>query len=59
LQANRRGIVLLRPRLAAHWLSDAGPLIATGGIGHGSELKRLLERPAPRILVPDRLPEMA
>jgi hypothetical protein len=45
-----RGIVLLRPRLAAEFLSDAGPLLADS-VEDGTHLKAALTRPAPRILV--------
>jgi hypothetical protein len=48
-----RGIVLTRARIAAAFLNDAGPLLADD-VKHGSELKRALTRPAPRIVVPQR-----
>ncbi len=51
LRAGRRGIVIIRPRLAAAWLSDAGPLVAED-FEHARELRSALTRPAPRILVP-------
>jgi hypothetical protein len=50
LRADRRGIVILRPGLAGHFLDDAGPLLAEDP-EHGRELKRALARPGPRILV--------
>jgi hypothetical protein len=50
LQANRRGVVIFRPRLAAELLVDAGPLIAMD-IKHGQELRQALQRPGPRILI--------
>jgi hypothetical protein len=50
LQARREGICLVRPQAAAHYLDDASPLLAEDD-NHGGELKRLLTRPAPRILV--------
>jgi len=51
LRANRRGVVLIQPHLAAAWLCDAGPLLAEDR-EHAFELRRLLSRPAPRILFP-------
>ncbi|TDR93059.1 hypothetical protein [Enterovirga rhinocerotis] len=51
LRAERRGVVLLKPRVAAGWLDDAGPLLAEDH-EHGRELRAALTRPAPRILVP-------
>ena len=51
LRANRKGICLIRPKSAVHHLDDAGPLLAEDP-EHGAELRRLLARPAPRILVP-------
>jgi hypothetical protein len=51
LRANGKGICLVRPQVAAHYLDCAGPLLAEDAV-HGAELKRLLTRPAPRILVP-------
>ncbi|WP_201836212.1 hypothetical protein [Microvirga zambiensis] len=50
LRARQRGICLVRPQAAAHYLEAAGPLLAEDA-EHGVELKRLLTRPAPRILV--------
>jgi hypothetical protein len=40
LQANRRGVVIFRPRLAADLLADAGPLIAMD-MEHGQELSQV------------------
>jgi hypothetical protein len=51
LKARREGICIVRPQAAAHWLCDAGPLLAEDE-AHGDELDRLLTRPAPRIIVP-------
>jgi hypothetical protein len=51
LQAGRKGVCLVRPKAAIHYLCDAGPLLAEDAI-HGAELKQLLTRPAPRIIVP-------
>jgi hypothetical protein len=51
LKAERKGICLLRPRSAAYYLESAGPILAQDA-AHGSELRALLTRPAPRILVP-------
>ncbi len=51
LRARRKGLCLVRPTAAAHYLDCAGPLIAEDAT-HGAELKQLLTRPAPRILVP-------
>jgi hypothetical protein len=51
LRANCKGLCLVRPQAAAHYLDCAGPLLAED-VPHGAELKRLLTRPAPRILVP-------
>ena len=51
LKARRKGLCLVRPKAAAHYLDDAGPLLAED-TAHGSELKQLLTRPAPRILIP-------
>jgi hypothetical protein len=51
LKARRNGICLVRPKAAAHYLCDAGPLIAEDPC-HGEELEQLLTRPAPRILIP-------
>ncbi len=54
LQANREGIVIVRPRAALHYLVDAEPLLAEDAL-HGLELEKLLTRPRPRILV--RVPQ--
>jgi hypothetical protein len=54
LQANHEGIVIVRPRAAALYLEDAGPLLAEDAL-HGLELEKLLTRPRPRILV--RVPQ--
>ncbi|WP_201835029.1 hypothetical protein [Microvirga zambiensis] len=51
LQAYRDGICLIRPQAAAHYLDDAGPLLAEDE-EHGEELDRVLTRPKPRILIP-------
>jgi hypothetical protein len=51
LKARREGICLVRPQAAAHWLCDAGPLLAEDE-AHGEELDQILTRPAPRILIP-------
>jgi hypothetical protein len=51
LQANREGIVLVRPRAAVHYLADAEPLLAED-TWHGEELQQILTRPCPRIIVP-------
>jgi hypothetical protein len=51
LRANREGLVLLRPHVAAHYLNDVGPLFAEDS-AHGLELQALLSRPQLRILVP-------
>jgi hypothetical protein len=51
LRAGRKGVCLVRPEAAVHYLCDAGPLLAEDAI-HGAELKQLLTRPAPRIIVP-------
>ncbi len=51
LKAGRKGLCLVRPKAAAHYLDDAGPLLAED-MAHGAELKQLLTRPAPRILIP-------
>ncbi len=58
LRTNRRGVVLLRPGAAAHDLEAAAPLIAEDA-AHGEELKQLLTRPAPRILVPTHKHQVA
>jgi hypothetical protein len=54
LRAGRQGIVLVRPRVGAYVLDDAGPLLAED-VAHAVELRRLLTRSGPRILV--RAPE--
>lgn len=51
LRDHRRGVVILKPRVAAGWLADAEPLLAEDE-PHGHELRAALTRPAPRILVP-------
>jgi hypothetical protein len=51
LQANREGIVIVRPHAAALYLEDAGPPLAEDAL-HGLGLEELLTRPRPRILVP-------
>lgn len=51
LRAGRKGVCLVRPEAAVHYLCDAGPLLAEDAV-HGAELKKLLTRPAPRIIVP-------
>ncbi|WP_375460586.1 hypothetical protein [uncultured Enterovirga sp.] len=58
LRAGRRGVVIMRPRLAAAWLNDAGPLVAED-FEHARELRTALTRPAPRILVPAALRRQA
>jgi hypothetical protein len=50
LRAKRKGVCLVRPMAAAHYLDCAGPLLAEDA-AHGAELKQLLTRPAPRILI--------
>jgi hypothetical protein len=50
LRAGRDGIVLIRPMVAAYFLDDAGPLLAED-VAHAAELRRLLTRTGPRILV--------
>jgi hypothetical protein len=50
LQDTCRGIVLIRPSLAAAYLGDAGPLLVDDA-EFGAELRAALTRPAPRILV--------
>jgi hypothetical protein len=52
-----RGIVLIRPPLAASFLCDAGPLLVDDA-EFRAELRAALTRPAPRILVatPDAVP---
>ena len=54
LKARRKGLCLVRLKAAAHYLDDAGPLLAEDA-AHGAELKQLLTRPAPRILIPSSL----
>jgi hypothetical protein len=54
LKARRKGLCLVRPKAAAYYLDDAGPLPAEDK-AHGAELKQLLTRPAPRILIPSSL----
>lgn len=56
LQADRRGLVIIRPRLAAPLLDDAGPLLAADR-DHARELRDALTRKGPRILVPARQTE--
>jgi hypothetical protein len=51
LRAGRKGVCLVRPEAAVHYLCDAAPLLAEDA-AHGAELKQLLTRPAPRIIVP-------
>jgi hypothetical protein len=51
LRFRREGICLVRPQAAAHWLCDAGPLLAEDE-AHGEQLVQILTRPSPRILVP-------
>ncbi|GEO18619.1 hypothetical protein [Microvirga aerophila] len=51
LRARRKGLCLVRPKAAVHYLCDAAPLLAEDA-AHGAELKQLLTRPAPRIIVP-------
>jgi hypothetical protein len=51
LKARRKGLCLVRPKAAAYYLDDAGPLLAED-TAHGAQLKQLLARPAPRILIP-------
>ena len=51
LQANREGIVIVRPRAALHYLADAEPLLAEDA-WHGAELQELLTRACPRIIIP-------
>ena len=53
LRAGREGIVLIRPTAAAYFLDDAGPLLAED-VAHAAELRRLMTRTGPRILVRDR-----
>lgn len=52
LRAGRQGICLVRVKAAAHHLCDGGPLLAEDA-AHGEELRQLLTRPAPRILIPN------
>lgn len=58
LQADRDGLVIIRPRIAAELLCDAGPIVAED-VEHGQQLRRLLTRPPPRILVPEPVKEHA
>ncbi|WP_133239207.1 hypothetical protein [Microvirga sp. KLBC 81] len=51
LKARRRGICVVRPAAAAHYLDDAGPL-SVEDEAHGEELDQILTRPKPRILIP-------
>ncbi|WP_262299650.1 hypothetical protein [Microvirga sesbaniae] len=51
LRARRDGLCLVRSHVAAHYLDCAGPLLAEDA-AHGAELRQLLTRPAPRILIP-------
>jgi hypothetical protein len=51
LQANGEGIVLVRSRMAVHYLADAEPLLAED-TWHGEELQQILTRRCPRIIVP-------
>jgi hypothetical protein len=51
LKARRRGLVLVRPAAAAHYLDDAGPFIPEDE-AHGEELDQILTRPKQRILIP-------
>jgi hypothetical protein len=51
LKARREGICLVRPAAAAHYLNDAGPLLAEDE-AHGDELDQILTRLKPRILIP-------
>lgn len=50
LRHGRHGVVLIRSHAAACHLDDAGPLMAED-VQHGLELRRVLARPGPRILV--------
>lgn len=52
LRADRRGVVLLKPQLAASFLRDAEPLLAED-VEHGKELEKQLTIHSPRIMVPD------
>jgi hypothetical protein len=52
LRAGRRGVVLLKPQLAAPFLRDAEPLLAED-VEHGTELEKQLTIAPPRIMVPD------
>jgi hypothetical protein len=58
LQAERNGLVLLRPKVAAEILCDAGPLLAMD-VAHGVDLRSSLSRPGPRILVREQMREAA
>jgi hypothetical protein len=51
LKARRKGICLVRPQAAVHYLDDAGPFIPEDE-AHGEELDQILTRPKPRILIP-------
>ncbi|ANY78465.1 hypothetical protein BB934_09670 [Microvirga ossetica] len=51
LRAGRKGVCLVRPEAAAHYLCDAGPFLAEDA-AHGAEIKQLLTRPAPCIVLP-------
>lgn len=51
LRANRRGVVLLKPQLAAPFLCDAEPLLAED-VEHGKELEKQLTIAPPCIMVP-------
>jgi hypothetical protein len=53
LRADRQGILLLRPTVAAYFLDDGGPLLAED-VAHAAELRRLMTRTGPRIFVRDR-----
>jgi hypothetical protein len=50
-RAKRSGVVIVDPRRAAAMLRDAGTLIASS-TEHGRKLKKILDVPPPRILVP-------
>jgi hypothetical protein len=58
LRARRKGLCLVRPKAAVHFLTDASPLLAEDA-AHGAELKHLLTRPAPRILIPSPIKKAA
>jgi hypothetical protein len=51
LRAGCKGVCLVRPKAAVHYLHDASPLLAEDA-AHAAELKQLLTRPAPRIVIP-------